>query len=98
MHTQTKNYMQHIFSHIVIKGIGQAREVFLKGLAEMSILSSRLPKYFVIQISKVKHKQPTKNSRIAFRIRCVYRELKVFLTVAQRIKFFCYKSNRKSLH
>lgn len=38
-----------------MKGIGQAREVFLKCLAEMSILSSRLPKYFVIQTSKVKH-------------------------------------------
>lgn len=38
-----------------MKGIGQAREVFLRCLAEMSILSSRLPKYFVIQTSKVKH-------------------------------------------
>lgn len=44
------------YLHIVIKRIGQAREVHPKCLAGTNILSSSLMKYFVIQISKVKWK------------------------------------------
>lgn len=54
--THTHKNLYATQSHIVIKRIGQAREALPKHLAGMSILSSSLPKYFVIQISEVKRK------------------------------------------
>lgn len=51
-----KNLYATYYLHIVIKRIGQVREVHPKYLAGMNILSSSLLKYFVIQISKVKWK------------------------------------------
>lgn len=115
-------------SRTVIKRIGQAREVLPKHLAGMSILSSSLPKYYVIQISKVKWKirmrlgtlkinfltenftcgikcllfafpkEKKKKARVAHRISCVKGDLKLFITMTQRMQFSCCKDNRKALN
>lgn len=116
-----KNLYATYYLHIVIKRIGQVREVHPKYLAGMNILSSSLLKYFVIQISKVKWKTciilralkinfHTENNFscgikcLLFEFpkgkkkNCVKGDLKVFITMTQKMQFFCCKNNRKTLN